>query len=43
MRLPLAEAERRCIECHDVDNSPDFHVRGAFEKYWEKVRHEGKD
>lgn len=43
MRLPLAEAERRCIECHDIDNSPDFHVRGAFEKYWEKVRHEGKD
>lgn len=43
MQLPLAEAERRCIECHDVDNSPDFHVRGAFEKYWEKVRHEGKD
>lgn len=43
MRLPLAEAERRCIECHDVDNSPDFHVRGAFEKYWAKVRHEGKD
>jgi hypothetical protein len=43
MRLPLAEAERRCIECHDIDNSPDFHARGAFEKYWEKVRHEGKD
>lgn len=43
MRLPLAEAERRCIECHDVDNSPDFHVRGAFEKYWEQIRHEGTD
>jgi hypothetical protein len=43
MRLPLAEAERRCMECHDHDNSPDFHVRGAFEKYWEKVKHEGKD
>jgi hypothetical protein len=43
MRLPLAEAERKCMECHDVDNSPDFHVKGAFEKYWEKVKHAGKD
>ena len=43
LRLPLAEAERKCIECHDHDNSPDFHVRGAFEKYWEKVKHTGKD
>jgi hypothetical protein len=43
LRLPLAEAERRCIECHDTDNSPDFHVRGAFDKYWEQVKHEGKD
>jgi hypothetical protein len=43
MRLPLAEAERRCMDCHDHDNSPDFHVKGAFEKYWEKVKHEGKD
>jgi hypothetical protein len=43
MRLPLADAERRGIECHDTDNSPDFHVKGAFQKYWEKVKHVGKD
>jgi hypothetical protein len=43
MRLPLAEAERRCIECHDHDNSPEFHAAGAFEKYWEQVKHVGKD
>ena len=45
MRLPLAggKAERRCLECHDGDNSPDFHKPGAFEKYWEQVKHLGKD
>jgi hypothetical protein len=43
MRLPLAGAERRCIECHDLDNSPDFHKPGAFEKYWKDVEHTGKD
>lgn len=45
MRLPLAEgiAERRCLECHDEDNSPDFHRVGAFEAYWKKVEHRGKD
>ena len=45
MRLPLAEgvAERRCLECHDEDNSPDFHRAGAFEAYWKKVEHWGKD
>ena len=42
-RLAGSVAERRCIECHDVDNSPDFHKPGAFEKYWEKVAHSGKD
>ena len=33
----------QCMECHDLDNSPDFHVDGAFEKYWARIVHEGKD
>ncbi|MCP4079045.1 MAG: hypothetical protein GY819_09095 [Planctomycetaceae bacterium] len=28
-----------CISCHDLDNSPDFHVDGAFDKYWEQIKH----
>jgi hypothetical protein len=28
-----------CMQCHDLDNSPDF----DFQKYWPKVKHEGKD
>jgi hypothetical protein len=28
-----------CMECHDIDNSPDF----DFQAYWPKVKHEGKD
>ena len=45
MKLLLAGgvAERKCVECHDDDNSPDFHAEGAFEKYWKKVEHRGKD
>ena len=45
MKLPLAAgvAERKCLECHDDDNSPDFHDEGAFAKYWKKVEHAGKD
>lgn len=43
MRLPLAEAEKRCMDCHDLDNSPDFHVKGAFEKYWKEIEHKGLD
>lgn len=39
MRLPLTKAERHCMQCHDLDNSPDFHVEGAFEKYWRQIRH----
>lgn len=39
MRLPLEKAEAKCMECHDLDNSPDFHVKGAFEKYWAKIAH----
>jgi hypothetical protein len=43
MKLPLAGAERKCLECHDEDNSPDFHKPGAFEKYWQEIEHRGKD
>jgi hypothetical protein len=28
-----------CMQCHDLDNSPDF----DFQKYWPKVKHVGKD
>jgi len=44
MRLPLKQArDESCMACHDLDNSPDFHEEGAFEKYWDKVKHEGLD
>jgi hypothetical protein len=45
LKLPIAGgiAERKCIECHDLDNSPDFHKPGAFEKYWAEVEHRGKE
>ena len=28
-----------CMQCHDLDNSPDF----DFQTYWPKVKHDGKD
>ena len=43
MRLPLDKAQDKCLECHDIDNSPEFHKEGAFERYWEQVKHVGKD
>jgi hypothetical protein len=43
MRLTLDRAQDKCLECHDIDNSPDFHKTGAFEEYWEQVKHYGKD
>jgi len=43
MRLPYAAAERKCVECHDLDNSPDFYKDGAFERYWADVEHKGLD
>jgi hypothetical protein len=45
MRLLIAggAAERKCLECHDLDNSPDFHVEGAFPKYWRQIAHPWKD
>ena len=44
MRLTLEEAKTtKCFECHDVDNSPDFQAEGAFEEYWELVKHNEED
>lgn len=39
MRLPLERAKERCMECHDLDNDPNFLHEGAFEKYWERIKH----
>ena len=39
MILPLDKARDKCLECHDLDNSPDF----KFDEYWEQVKHYGKD
>ena len=40
MIVTLDQAKKElCISCHDLDNSPDFHVDGAFDKYWEKIKH----
>lgn len=43
MRLPYDKARDKCLDCHDIDNSPDFHHDGAFEEYWDQVKHYGKD
>jgi len=43
MRLPLARARDKCVECHDLDNSPEFQKDGAFDRYWKQVAHPGKD
>ena len=39
MVLSYDDAEQRCMQCHDQDNSPEF----KFEQYWERVKHYGKD
>ncbi|PQO34811.1 hypothetical protein DTL21_15055 [Bremerella cremea] len=39
MKLPLDKARDTCLKCHDLDNSPDFHVPGAFDEYWEEIAH----
>ena len=39
MRLPLARARDRCLQCHDLDNDPDFQEEGAFEEYWKQIEH----
>ncbi|MDE0866267.1 MAG: multiheme c-type cytochrome [Rubripirellula sp.] len=44
MKLPLSKARDKCMTCHDLDNSPDFHEDDAFEDiYWPEVEHYGKD
>ncbi|TVP96847.1 MAG: cytochrome C554 [Planctomycetaceae bacterium] len=43
MRLPLDKAKDQCLQCHDLDNSPDFHKDGAFDDYWAEVEHYGLD
>jgi hypothetical protein len=49
MHLTLAtQADRRhvidiCLQCHDIDNSIEFKGGEAFDKYWPKVEHHGKD
>ncbi len=44
MKLPLEKAREKCMTCHDLDNSPDFHDEDAFEDvYWPQVEHYGKD
>lgn len=44
MRVTLEEAKKNlCMECHDLDNSPDFHEEGAWEKYWSEIEHYGID
>jgi hypothetical protein len=39
--LTMEKAREKCLECHDLDNSPDFHLDGAFEEYWSQVEHYG--
>ncbi len=42
MKLTTASAEEHlCIQCHDLDNSPDYISKG-FEEYWPKIEHKGK-
>ncbi len=44
MVLTLDKAREHCMECHDLDNSPDFHEEDAFEDvYWPEVEHYGTD
>jgi hypothetical protein len=35
----FGEVVKNCMECHDLDNSPDF----DFQEYWPHVKHEGKE
>jgi hypothetical protein len=44
MRLTLDQAKNKlCFECHDFDNSPDFNEEGAFEEYWDQIKHYGTE
>jgi hypothetical protein len=35
----FGEVVKKCMTCHDLDNSPDF----DFQVYWPKVEHKGKE
>lgn len=35
----LGAVVNMCLQCHDLDNSPDF----DFQKYWPQVEHHGKE
>jgi hypothetical protein len=40
MRVTKEEAQKNlCIQCHDLDNSPEY----TWEVYWPQVEHKGKD
>ncbi len=40
VRLEMGKAAHaKCLECHDLDNSPDFHQPGAFEEFWDQIAH----
>jgi hypothetical protein len=39
VKVNLQQVEQTCNKCHDGDNSPAFNL----EKYWEDVKHYGKD
>jgi hypothetical protein len=49
MRLSLKTEDGRrkvidiCLKCHDIDNSLEFKGGEAFDTYWPKVEHPGKD
>ena len=37
--MHVEKSARKCMECHDYDNSPDFHKPGAFDRYWSEIAH----
>lgn len=40
MRLTIQEArENACVQCHDLDNSPDYVKEGGFDRYWPHIEH----
>jgi hypothetical protein len=39
IRLPLDNAKKVCVQCHDGDNSPHF----DFETYWKKIVHKEQE
>ena len=42
VRITKAKAKREhCMQCHDLDNSPDFLEEDGFETYWEQIKHGG--